>query len=250
MAQNVYVFADMNIAKSANTTIHEVINHLETAIGELQEIGAGHGEPVSPQLPDLLAEDVPGDEDDLSERMSRLEKVVNAMATTVANTIGAGLGVPEVVEPKKKRQKAKKNGVSSEGPRTGQGQSGPPLELPWKALNPKERDVLRALNGTGRGPRRKMTLEELAEECFAKDASTPEQANSWVRNSMRRLVRGSWVDKVEPGVYRISTKQRPKVKLRRGQAGAKAAARARKKKATIAPQQQVSQESVQPEASA
>jgi hypothetical protein len=76
------------------------------------------------------------------------------------------------------------------------GQSGPPLKLTKEGLNDKELRVLTVLTAD---------LNPLAINALA-TTSFPEQttakANSWVRNSLRRLVRGSWVEKVGKGTYR------------------------------------------------
>jgi len=80
------------------------------------------------------------------------------------------------------------------------GQSGGPLDLPLAKINAKEKKIVDMLNEAGRGAT--ASLAELAANCFS---DTPgKQANSWVRNSLRRLVRGGWAEKADRGSYRIT----------------------------------------------
>jgi outer membrane biosynthesis protein TonB len=78
------------------------------------------------------------------------------------------------------------------------GQSGPPVDLAKDKLNSKESRVVAVLAGDANP----VPINALATNCFADQASS--KANSWVRNSLRRLVRGKWVDKVGKGTYRLS----------------------------------------------
>jgi hypothetical protein len=94
---------------------------------------------------------------------------------------------------------AKKNKPTS-------GQSGAPLELELSDLNPKERRVLMVLNGEGTGKRIEMGIPELADTCWKHKSKF--QANSWTRNSLRRLVRATLTDKLKRGMYRISDSAR------------------------------------------
>lgn len=64
-------------------------------------------------------------------------------------------------------------------------------------LNEKEVLVLRVL--AAGGPR---TIRETAEEAFP--GAEESKASSWVRNSLRKLVRGNLVDKPQRGVYTIT----------------------------------------------
>lgn len=89
------------------------------------------------------------------------------------------------------------------------GQSGPALELSVEGLNSKEAKVFAALNGEGSGVRVVMTITDLAAECFKSRGK--KQANSWTRNSLRRLVQGGLVEKVERGKYRVSEAGRKKL---------------------------------------
>ena len=104
----------------------------------------------------------------------------------------------------KKKAKASKaakpngsSGASKVAPKSGQ--SGPPLDLPPAKLNEKEKVVtatLLKLDGDS-----SMSLAELAEKCFP---DGDKKANSWVRNSLRRLVRAGYVAKIDRGTYQMS----------------------------------------------
>ncbi len=104
--------------------------------------------------------------------------------------------------PKKKRAPKKATKASS-------GQSGPGLELALEKLNDREKRVVDALNGKGSGSREIFTIDDLAESCWKSKSRA--QANSWVRNSLRRLIRGGVVEKVERGQYRIADSGRKKL---------------------------------------
>lgn len=87
-----------------------------------------------------------------------------------------------------------------------EGQKGPTIDLPYDGLNEKERSVLRVFNPIG--PRGAVRIEELARysfpALFVKDSG---RANSWVRNSLRRLVRGNWIETAgasERGKFRLT----------------------------------------------
>ena len=83
------------------------------------------------------------------------------------------------------------------------GQSGPIMkDLKLSDLNPKERRVLVAMNGEGTGKRVEMGIPDLATSCWKNKSKF--QSNSWVRNSLRRLVRAKMIDKLARGAYRIS----------------------------------------------
>jgi len=94
------------------------------------------------------------------------------------------------------KAKAKKTSRKGNGKKAASGQSGKPLQLEAADLNPKEVIVLGTLSGGD--PR---TLKAMA-EVF--EGVPSRQANSWVRNALRRLVRGSLVEKVGKGTYRAT----------------------------------------------
>jgi hypothetical protein len=89
------------------------------------------------------------------------------------------------------------------------GQGGPSLDLPIEKVSAKERRVLESLDGSGTGTRVIWTIVELAADCWK--SKSKKQANSWVRNSLRRLVRAGIVEKVERGQFRISDAGRKKL---------------------------------------
>lgn len=78
------------------------------------------------------------------------------------------------------------------------GQSGSPIDLVKAKLNDKETKVVSILDGDANP----VALNVLAAAAFAGQATA--QANSWTRNSLRRLVRGKWVQKVGKGTYRMT----------------------------------------------
>lgn len=90
------------------------------------------------------------------------------------------------------------------------GQSGPRIEIEVGDLNRKERRVLFLLLGDDDASRETYTLGEMADALWAKSKG-PAVANSWVRNSLRRLVRAGYVEKVAPGCYRVSASGRSKI---------------------------------------
>lgn len=78
------------------------------------------------------------------------------------------------------------------------GQSGPSVKI--EAVNAKEGKVLSALNhGSGQ-----QKISEIAKGAFK--GKVKSQANSWVRNSLRRLVRGGLVKQVSRGTYALTAK--------------------------------------------
>lgn len=100
----------------------------------------------------------------------------------------------------KKEAKEKRKAIS--------GQSGPAIEeLPWNALNKKEKLLVGCFNLEGE--REVKTIEQMADEVFKGKAKNAKQSNSWTRNSLRRLMRsGKWLEKVEPGKYRLTASAR------------------------------------------
>lgn len=100
--------------------------------------------------------------------------------------------------------KSKKNAPTS-------GQSGPEIELSVSDLNPRELRVVMFLNqsgqfGAGTGKRQDFTIVEMAMGCWKSKSKA--QANSWVRNSLRRLVTSGLIEKQERGLYRVAQKTR------------------------------------------
>jgi len=91
------------------------------------------------------------------------------------------------------------------------GQSGPPVDVPFEKLNDKEREVLSFLNGKGKGPRNPLKISDIAGSCWKSKRLSKAQGNSWTRNSLRRLICGGWVEKLERGVYRVTEKGRKRL---------------------------------------
>lgn len=95
---------------------------------------------------------------------------------------------------KKPAKKPAKKAVQS---RPSFGQNGPVIDdLTSAMLNRKERKVVEAL---AQAPK-PMKISELALTCWPHEPKT--RRNSWVRNSLRRLVRGALVVKVDEGTYK------------------------------------------------
>lgn len=85
-----------------------------------------------------------------------------------------------------------------------QGQTAGKLTLHWDNLNTNERIVLGALNPAADKHRKPLTIKEIADITGWVATLGTKKANSWVRNSMRRLVRAELVshaEKVKDGKY-------------------------------------------------
>lgn len=113
--------------------------------------------------------------------------------------------------PRKKAAKkpAKKRPTKARKKEPTSGQSAPPIELSVDGLNSKEAKVFHLLNGEGAGVRTIMTIAEIAGTCFK--SQSKKRSNSWARNSLRRLVQGGLVEKVERGKYRVTDAGRKKL---------------------------------------
>ena len=112
--------------------------------------------------------------------------------------------VPEATAPKKtpaKKVAPKKKApvaaavAAPDAAAKSSGQCGPPIKI--ESVNVKERKVLEKLNH-GSEPQK---ISEIA-LCFKGKA----QAVSWVRNSLRRPVRGGLVKQVDRGTYTLTAK--------------------------------------------
>lgn len=85
------------------------------------------------------------------------------------------------------------------------GQSGPPIEhLAIDELNKKERKVLVYLFVAP-----KAKILEIALGCFSTQPQV--RRSSWVRNSLRRLVRASLVERVDAGTYKLTLRGRRQI---------------------------------------
>lgn len=107
------------------------------------------------------------------------------------------------------KKKAAKKTSAKKATKASSGQSGPSLDLPVEKISAKEMRVVELLNGSGSGTRTIYTIEEMAGACWK--SKSKKQSNSWVRNSLRRLIRSGVVEKVERGKYRISDAGRKKL---------------------------------------
>jgi len=153
-------------------------------------------EPETPPAPEPVAEQQP-------QEMTGAEEGAAATPDTDESTEDeddmANKKSKKKVAKKKVAKKAAANGNGAPKKAPASGQSGPSLDLKAKPLNLKEEKVLGALaNGAGQ-----LTLTELSALFKGKKKS---QANSWARNSLRRLVRGGLVKKVGRGTYEATAK--------------------------------------------
>jgi len=139
----------------------------------------------------------------VEEALAALQKAKEALAQIEA---AKAVAAPESETVKESTVvKAKKVPVS--------GQSGSLRDVPIETLNDKEKAVLARLNGSGKGARQTITISVLAMETnWTVSPESEAQANSWVRNCLRRLFLGSWVDKPKRGSYQISAKGRKRLK--------------------------------------
>lgn len=105
--------------------------------------------------------------------------------------------------PAKKKAASKAKPAKAEKPTTGQ--SGPAIEgLAYEMLNPKAMKIVDEL--VKKGPQ---TIGTLAEMFKSRGVA---KANSTVRNSLRRLVCGGFVEKVDRGEYKVTVGGRRKQK--------------------------------------
>jgi hypothetical protein len=136
------------------------------------------------------------------------EKTKKARAPRVAKAAAKTTEAPKADAAPKKVKVAKAKAAAPAAPRKPRkgttGQSGPVIEnLTFDDLNNKERLLVGAFEL--KGEREIRTIEQLADEVFKGKAKNLKQANSWARNSLRRLMRsGKWLEKVEPGKYRLT----------------------------------------------
>ena len=114
---------------------------------------------------------------------------------------------PKAPKPAKEVKSAKElPPLDPRPPKISSGQGGPTISLEIGDLNSKERKVLDAFALPTEGSTREAkSIQDLA-KVFAKQAGSKTRANSWTRNSLRRLVRGGLVDKAARGNFRLSAK--------------------------------------------
>jgi hypothetical protein len=181
-----------------------------TAAPEKTEVDSGEPPAEAPaEAESAPAEDEGNsEEDDMAQKKSKAAakaakktttKKTAAKKTTAKKAAAAKKPAAKKPAAKKAAKKAasKSNGEQKDSPSSGQ--SGPPVDLSKKALNAKEAKVLAALcNGK--------SSQKIAELAAIFKGKAKSQANSWVRNSLRRLVRGSFVEQVERGTYKATAK--------------------------------------------
>jgi hypothetical protein len=84
------------------------------------------------------------------------------------------------------------------------GQHGKPIHIGYAELNVHEQRVVKALDAAEGAA---MRIPEIAKSCSARGGGKT-VTTLQVRNAMRRLVRGSWVDSRGRGQYRLTTRGR------------------------------------------
>lgn len=125
------------------------------------------------------------------------------------------LPTPATKTKKKSRKKTTKKTAKAKAKKTAKtaakktapssGQSGPAIaDLAVDELNDKEMKVMKVF--PLKGDRETFTITDLAKGAWP--TNTQGKSNSWTRNSLRRLVRGGFIEKLKRGSYRISVKGR------------------------------------------
>jgi hypothetical protein len=138
------------------------------------------------------------------ERATEIEMKAQVVAGTAKEIAKAAEEVKKAVTKKKAAAASAVPAKAKQAKAPKSGQSGPPLDLGYGDLNDNERKVVAVFKG--KGERKPKTIADLAKECFPSKKFA--KANSWVRNSLRRLVRADWLEKMERGSYRITDKGR------------------------------------------
>jgi hypothetical protein len=105
----------------------------------------------------------------------------------------------------------------SDRPKPSTGQSGPERELPYEELNQDEKLVVVTLDDDGEGLRQAMPVADLASTILSKENEKEARAKLRIRNAMRRLVTGGWVENTDRGRYKISEKGRKRLKRQNGE---------------------------------
>jgi hypothetical protein len=210
------------------------INTLNKALEEVVTLASTVDPTVGEKLKEVLAHDPTVAEkikDVVAQAQAKIEAPVIAEAAsmpTAATGVTATVSAPETEsKPKaKKGKKAKaktdegegeekpakeKKSMHTSGEKAAKkdnplswGQNGPSVKLALTDLNDKEKKILKSLAGITEQQIEPKPITEIASVAFP-DADSI-RANSWTRNSLRRLIRGKLVDKVERGMYRISQK--------------------------------------------
>jgi hypothetical protein len=112
---------------------------------------------------------------------------------------------------KGKATKNKSRKANSKGSAPSTGQSAPPIVIHFNELTDRERKLLRYIDGDGEGLRPMVPIKDMV-SVFYGAAGTKARANSWVRNQLRDLVRGSWIVKVDRGMYQVAESARKRIR--------------------------------------
>lgn len=131
------------------------------------------------------------------------EKTEKKLKAPKGAKIGKGAKAKGAKGAKGARKTGRKNKAST-------GQSAPHEEVKTDELNDKETKLALFINGDGKGVRADVNLSDMT-KVFTKSASTKAQAYSWVRNSIRRLITGEFVEKISRGVFRVTEKGRKRL---------------------------------------
>jgi hypothetical protein len=117
----------------------------------------------------------------------------------------------KAVKGKGKATKNKSRKANSKGSAPSTGQSAPPIVIHFNELTDRERKLLRYIDGDGEGLRPMVPIKDMV-SVFVGTAGTKARANSWVRNQLRDLVRGSWIVKVDRGMYQVAESARKRIR--------------------------------------
>jgi len=200
-------FAAQALVAQAAQSIQEAEDEtvLETLIAQAEGADVLLDEALDPESEIVQSEDVAaaalldnqlGETDMSKSKNAAPKKVPKAKAEKAPKAPKA---------PKVKAEKAPKAPKAVKEPKAPKEKKAPaavkPVDLSKRKLNAKELKLFTALNA-GSGPK---NLADLATAAFAGKPSIA-KANSWTRNSLRRLVRAELVEQLARGVYGLTTK--------------------------------------------
>ena len=156
----------------------QILEALDAAVEDTTDTTDEGIGPTPDDAAKFVAEAVPEETDEGQDDMATKKKTTKKVA-------------------KKKVTKKKVAVKAADAVETSSGQAGPPVKI--TKVNLKESKVIEQLNH-GSEPQK---ISEIA-KCFK--GKSKAQANSWVRNSLRRLVRGGLVKQVQRGTYTLTAK--------------------------------------------
>jgi hypothetical protein len=188
--------ADTQIMNAETFEVLALIAAPQSAYAEVEAAAAKTGaasilEAEDEHIQEKLAEAAEVATDNTDESNEEPAPATAAPATTDE-------GTDDMATKKKKTATKKKVAKKAATPaEVASGQSGPKVKI--TKVNAKEAKVLSQLNH-GSDP---LKISDIA-KCFK--GKTKAQANSWVRNSLRRLVRGGLVKQVSRGTYTLTAK--------------------------------------------